>query len=202
MHLTDKQNLTGCGDKGFRRQCQTPSPGDSLRSDPEGVCGFDRHAPAAGRSLATSLVLSAVELTHLPPQIYIIGGSDADGNHLALVTAYDAVLDERVNLTDMPQPRAHFAIATDNSTIWVVGGYSADSDEDNSTPGGCILAYNVAADSWSAGPCMQTPRADACASFIAGKLYVAGKPLCLPATDKPWWLAMSGWPQPTELTPC
>ena len=107
-------------------------------------------------------------------QIFLLGGSDADGNHLSLVTAYDAVLEESLNFTGMPQPRAHAATATDNATIWVVGGYSADADEDASTPGGCLLAYSVAADRWTTGDCMQTPRADACASFVAGKLYVAG----------------------------
>ena len=110
-------------------------------------------------------------------QIFLIGGSDADGNHLSLVTAYDAILEESANFTSMPEPRAHFAIATDASMIYVVGGYSADADEEYSTPGGCILAYSVAADTWTRGPCMHTARADACAAMINGQLYVAGAAL-------------------------
>ena len=56
----------------------------------------------------------------------------------------------------------------------VVGGYSSDADEENATPGACLLSYNVAADSWTSGACMNSPRADACAAFVAGKLFVAG----------------------------
>ena len=59
--------------------------------------------------------------------------------------------------------------------LQVVGGYSSDADEENSTPGACLLAYSVAADAWTAGPCMRSPRADACAAVVAGKLYVAGQ---------------------------
>ena len=52
-------------------------------------------------------------------QVYLIGGTDLEGNHLATVTGYDAVLEESANYTDMPQPRAHAAVATDGSTIYV-----------------------------------------------------------------------------------
>ena len=52
-------------------------------------------------------------------QVFLIGGTDLEGNHLASVTAYDAVLEESANFTDLPQPRAHAAVATDGSTIYV-----------------------------------------------------------------------------------
>ena len=58
----------------------------------------------------------------------------------------------------------------------VVGGYTSEEDEENTTPGGCLLSYNVAADTWTSGACMTSPRADACAAVVAGKLYVAGVP--------------------------
>ena len=59
-------------------------------------------------------------------QVFLIGGSDIDGNHLATVSAYDAVLEESFNYTDMPQPRAHAAVATDNTTIYVCPCLSAE----------------------------------------------------------------------------
>ena len=91
------------------------------------------------------------------------------------ITAYDAILEEDANLTSMPSPRSRFAIATNNATIYVIGGYASAADQANSIPQGCLLAYDVAADQWTQGACMASARADACAATVQGKIYVAGE---------------------------
>lgn len=103
-----------------------------------------------------------------------MGGQNASGTILDTITAYDAVLDEDANLTSMPSPRSRFAIATNNATIYVLGGYASAADKTSGSPQGCALAYDVAGNSWVQGACMSTPRADACAAVVEGKVYVAG----------------------------
>ncbi|KAK9803074.1 hypothetical protein WJX73_007021 [Symbiochloris irregularis] len=107
-------------------------------------------------------------------KIYLIGGKDSSNTILDAITAYDAVLDEDTNFTAMPQPRSRFAIATDNKTIYVVGGYQSSADETASKPQACMLAYNISGNSWSRGGCLSTARADACGAYLNGRLYVAG----------------------------
>lgn len=67
-------------------------------------------------------------------QIYLVGGKDSSNTILDAITAYDAVLDEDTNLTSMPSPRSRFAIATDNQTVYLVGGYQSSADQASGNP--------------------------------------------------------------------
>ena len=80
--------------------------------------------------------LQAVFLTFPPAvvQIYLIGGKGSNNTILDQITAYDAVLDEDTNLTSLPEPRSRFALATDNSSIWLVGGYGSSANESAGNP--------------------------------------------------------------------
>lgn len=100
-------------------------------------------------------------------KLYVIGGS---GEHADLIYVYDIVSNIWTTLkTRMPKPRRNFGVAFDQTSIYIFGGISNK---------GKILAdvdvFDAESESWSQQSPMQTPRAGVAATFLGGRLHVAG----------------------------
>lgn len=74
----------------------------------------------------------------------------------------------------MPEPRYRFAHAVVGSKAYAISGLSAF---DVQQPSAGVLEYDMATDTWAslgAASSIPTPRSDACATELGGKIYVAG----------------------------
>jgi N-acetylneuraminic acid mutarotase len=103
--------------------------------------------------------------------IYVFGGDDYNGNHLATVEAYDPAHDTWTTKTSMPTARDYLAAAPGpDGLIYVFGG--RDSSD---FPVGRVEAYDPATDTWTTKADMPTARADlAAAPGTDGLIYVLG----------------------------
>jgi N-acetylneuraminic acid mutarotase len=101
-------------------------------------------------------------------KLYVFGGfHDADLHASPRVDVYDPEADQWRRLTDMPVAVTHLTPALDGNTVWFAGGFQGDH------PGPSVAGvwkYDVANDSWSAGPPLPQPRG-------SGALVRAGRAL-------------------------
>ena len=96
-------------------------------------------------------------------QLYIFGGHDENGTYLSSGESWGVLTNVSNATASMPSARSHYgAAAINNQTVYVVGGYSSEADETNNRPESCNLVYNVAADSWSTGACLNQSRGAHC----------------------------------------
>src|ERR1700732_2899803 len=104
-----------------------------------------------------------------------------DGVHPA-THRYDPATDTWTGLAPSPSSRAYFAAAVVGQKIYLIGGCFSSDCRLGVTK--LVENYEIAANSWSAGPSMPTPRWGSAVGVIGGKIYVAGGgspcPFCFP----------------------
>ena len=111
--------------------------------------------------------------------VYLSGGTDANGNVIANMTQYDAVLHQYTELPPLLTARTrHQTVALIGDVVYLVGGYT---DNAQSVVNECLEMYNLtkalagASNHSTQGPCkMLTARSDHCIGAIGTKVIVAG----------------------------
>jgi len=89
---------------------------------------------------------------------------------VALLAATPAAAEEWKNLAQLPQPQCEAATAVLDGKIYVLGGWTTNSNE----TWAAVQIYDPASDTWSAGPAMPVGVNHAGAAVVGGKLYVVG----------------------------
>lgn len=105
---------------------------------------------------------------------YFIGGANGETVSDAM-WLFDAYLQRWTELAPMPEPRYRHAAAMVNGRIYIMGGFSNWSNSVEGIPSRDMIVYDIAAGVWEQtenGP--QTPRSDACAAAVDGRVYYAG----------------------------
>ncbi|KAK9810368.1 hypothetical protein WJX72_009543 [[Myrmecia] bisecta] len=106
---------------------------------------------------------------------WIVGGHDGNGTYLTSVFVYDSILNAgNSSLADMPEPRTGFATAYLNGSIYVIGGFKSEANEQSGSPEKCTLVYDTVADKWSQRACLSEARAESCAAVVDGKIFALG----------------------------
>jgi len=135
----------------------------------------DEPAPAApfGWTLATKSPVERVEAPALVlnDKLYVFGGFQAGLKALPFLDVYDVETDKWTRLKDMPLKVTHLNPASDGKTVWFAGGFKgahpgAATDE--------VWKYDIAADSWSAGPPLPERRAAGALAYVGGRLHYFG----------------------------
>lgn len=103
-------------------------------------------------------------------EILLIGGSDANGNIVQNVTAFNPLTEEYVERTPLPEPRHRAGVASINGYIVVAGGFESGTGD----PTSATFIFDTQRDTWYNGPALNRPRGDTCIGAIGNKLYVAG----------------------------
>ncbi|KIZ02483.1 hypothetical protein MNEG_5478 [Monoraphidium neglectum] len=97
------------------------------------------------------------------------------GRAIPNLVRYDTYTGAARELAPMPEPRTRHAAAVYGNNIYIMGGLTDVSDPDKHDPAGTVLVYDVTKGTWSTLPGrLTTPRTDACATAIDGKIYLMG----------------------------
>jgi len=109
-------------------------------------------------------------------KIYVFGGQGYELPEASLFEAtvdiYDIESGEITHGAPMPTPRGNFATAALSRRIYVMGGLSGEPGTLRQT--NRTMIYDLAADSWSEGIPMPTPRETRAAVVVDGAIIVAG----------------------------
>ncbi|MCB0029883.1 MAG: hypothetical protein KDE28_18340, partial [Anaerolineales bacterium] len=104
-------------------------------------------------------------------RLVVFGGFDEALNAQTRVDAYDPATDSWSSLSDMPVAVTHVLPVRDGNIIWFVGGFVGD---DPGPATAAVWRYDIAGDSWSAGPALPAPRAGGTAAVANGELHYVG----------------------------
>jgi N-acetylneuraminic acid mutarotase len=149
-----------------------------------------REAAAQGWTTLAPLPLARYEAPSvaLNGKIYAFGGFvDASLNATAQVHVYTAAADTWTYLTDIPTPAGmptgltHHGIALDDDRfVWIAGGFAGVN-------GGPVVAnvwkYNLAANTWSAGPSLPAARGGGALVKLGRELHYVGGTMANRNTD-------------------
>src|SRR5262245_37594526 len=133
-------------------------------------------AGASGWTTGTDVGRGAIQETAavaVAGKVYVIGGFDADEGIVAHVQIYDTQTSTRSDGPDLPRAVHHANVATDGTTIYVLGALTGN----NFVAIGDVYSLNPATDSlWMSRMPMTAgrERGAAVAAMIDGKIYVAG----------------------------
>jgi len=119
---------------------------------------------------------SDLQTVYCGGEVVLLGGLDAHGHVLSAVTKFDPV-NERFDNTScapMPTPRYRFGAACVNGEIWVGGGFENGTAGNAGWSMSSVDVYNVAANTWRAGPPLQVARGDLALGVVGTKLYAIG----------------------------
>lgn len=131
---------------------------------------------------------SAAEATN--GKLYVFGGFI---NTLVQATtrsdAYNPVTNTWTRIADMPEPLTHTGHALDaaTNTIWFAGGFVGDEGRVYSPSTAHVWKYNVAANTWSAGPDLPSPRGAGALVLIGRTLHYFGGLLTRAADQAEHW---------------
>ena len=129
-------------------------------------------------------------------KIYVFGGFGPGYSIMPQLTVYDPALDTWTQLADIPIAVTHIRLAlVNNNEVWVAGGRLWNDDQVND-----IQVYNIATNSWSAGPSLPEPRGAGVLALVNNEMhYISGfgpKPAVVDFDDH-WALDMNnqeaGW---------
>ncbi len=90
-------------------------------------------------------------------KLFLFGGFTEDLGASSQLDVYDPASDTWTRRKDMPTGVTHLNPAVDGNTLWLAGGFKGPH------PGPVVnevWKYDIAADSWSAGPPLPEPRAE------------------------------------------
>lgn len=105
-------------------------------------------------------------------KVYAVGGFDAAGAPVATVEVYDPSTNSWTQRASLPAPLHHLNVAAVGDRLYVVGALSGA----NFTAVGTTLAYDPAADRWTAFTPMPsgTERGASGVAIVGTRIYVAG----------------------------
>jgi N-acetylneuraminic acid mutarotase len=143
--------------------------GNTLRSETEIIQTADRVTEG---TIEGTVTLSTTELADLGIQVYV---SDSFGRPSNRLTAPFRVKPVTwTPKTAMPSPRLEFAVAAVNDLVYAIGGRDDTVLVTPRPPTVVVEVYDPVNDSWTNGPSLPEPIANASAVAINGRIYVIG----------------------------
>ena len=109
--------------------------------------------------------------------IVVLGGLDLANNVMSTVFTFDVVSETyNASKAPMPTPRYRFGAAcVGNTQIYVAGGFADTTTGNTGQSLGTVDIYDMARDSWSAGPPLNEPRGDlALVAAADGSVHAIG----------------------------
>ena len=144
---------------GYRNVRLQPDVRAMWRFDPEaGV--WKRMANMPGSRGAHAMVASGGRL-------FVVGGVGADANRIWEYDPESNTWDS--SRAPMPTPREHLAVVAAQGKIYAIGGRDGAN---RNLP--VLEIYDIAADQWSPGPRLITPRSGFTAGVIGSRIHVTG----------------------------
>ncbi len=104
-------------------------------------------------------------------QIYLFGGFTEDLDASNQVNVYDPQSDSWTRKKDMPAGLTHLNPAINGSTIWFAGGFKGKHPGPVTAE---VWKYDIASDTWSAGPPLPERRAGGGLAVVEGRLHYFG----------------------------
>jgi subtilisin family serine protease len=102
---------------------------------------------------------------------FYFGGLGPGNNLTAYSQKYDIATDTWTRIADLPTPVFSAVAGYIDGKVYVAGGFTSTASP--WPPTGALQIYDVATNSWSAGPDMPIPRGGGAGEAVGGKLYVA-----------------------------
>jgi hypothetical protein len=105
--------------------------------------------------------------------LYVIGGIDTLGNYSPEVQKYNILKNKWTRCNPLKSPRSRFALVNLNGKLYAIGGLAGGNDRtaENSD---LVEVYTPAADKWSTGPALLTPRHGLSAVNFGNKILAMG----------------------------
>jgi N-acetylneuraminic acid mutarotase len=139
-----------------------------------------RYEPASGELVVESRLprrLDHVLAVGRGDSIYVVGGFE-DGTPTSEVWRYDVRDRSWTSLAPLATPRGGLGGGIVGDKLYAVGGsgaYARPDTRDGTSAGYASMeVYDFAADRWSPGPPMPTPRHHVASAVAGGRLYVVG----------------------------
>lgn len=108
-------------------------------------------------------------------EVVLLGGLDAAGDVVGDVYTFDPVNEVySAPLTPMPTPRYRFGAACKDGKVWVAGGFNNSHAGNMGWSIDSVDIYDVATDTWTSGPALNTARGDLALANFGGDLYAMG----------------------------
>ncbi|MFB9993280.1 NPCBM/NEW2 domain-containing protein [Deinococcus oregonensis] len=104
-------------------------------------------------------------------KLYIFGGFDNNLQTNPKVQVYDSAANSWSAVRDMPEQITHGAVAVDGQTVYIVGGFVGPHPGPQTAH---VWKYNVATDTWSAGPNLPGARGAGAAVKLDRTLHFFG----------------------------
>lgn len=134
-------------------------------------------------------------------KLYLFGGFTDDLGASNELDVYDPATDRWTRLKDMPTQVTHLNPAIDGGTVWFAGGFKGKHPGPVTNE---VWKYDIATDSWSAGPALPEPRAGGGLAIAQRKLHYFGgyKPDRDTNGSEHWSLSLDGgkeWQREADL---
>ena len=108
-------------------------------------------------------------------KLYMFGGYDIttpDYQPTAAAAVFDPVADKWTPITPMPGAETHMGVATDGTSIYIVGGYTYDPKTTYQTFGTTnVFRYDIATNTWSNYAPLPAPRGAGALAYLNGQLH-------------------------------
>jgi subtilisin family serine protease len=102
---------------------------------------------------------------------FYFGGLGAGNNLTGYSQKYDIAAGTWTSIASLPTPVFAGVAGYIDGKVYVAGGFTSTTQPWPAT--GALQVYDVAANTWSAGPAMPVPRGGAAGGTVGGKFYVA-----------------------------
>lgn len=129
---------------------------------------FDTRERTWRRAAAKPTAVTDATAADLFGEIYVPGGSRADGQPTAIVEAYSPSQNAWRRVAPLPRPVAGALAVADGGFLYVFGGRDEDGPLDTA------FVYDPGADSWRPIAALPESLADAAGGALTGLLYVVG----------------------------
>jgi len=113
-------------------------------------------------------IISDPRLT--PQELYVLSGNDTvDGDFISIVSKYDSLTQQWIELSPMPSVTDFFASTSVNHQIYICGGIAKDNLVSKA-----LFIFDTNTQQWTELSSMNHPREQCSMAFLDGHLYVAG----------------------------
>lgn len=107
--------------------------------------------------------------------IVLLGGLNSSDQTVSIVWKFDPILEVYSEAAaPMPTPRFRFGATCHDNKVYVTGGFQTLESGNAGTSLSTTDIYDVALDSWSAGPPLGVARGDLALASVGGHLYAMG----------------------------
>lgn len=133
--------------------------------------GLDWSALAWKKGTASPFARVESPTVVIDDKLYLFGGFRDDLSASNQLDVYDPANDAWARLKEMPTQVTHLNPALDGKTVWLAGGFKGKHPGPVTAE---VWKYDVASDTWTAGPALPEPRAGGGLDVVGRKLHYFG----------------------------